>query len=98
MCGGALAAGARAAGAHAAGPSISGGDPWGPLGRQTAVTRWRTLDESHVLSGLCPYTHPLALGGKTSGHMVSPVLAQIRKMKLGEVIISWYSTWDFKLR
>lgn len=53
---------------------------------------------SHVLSGLCPYTHPLALGVKTPGHMVSPVLAQIRKMKLGEVIICWYSTWDFKLR
>ena len=49
---GTLAAGALAAGAHAAGPSISGGDPWGPLGRQTAVTRWRTLDESHLLSGL----------------------------------------------
>ena len=64
----------------------------------TPVLSSTTLLCSHVLSGLCPYTHPLALGGKTPGHMMAPVLAQIRKMKLGEVIISWHSTWDFKLR
>lgn len=52
LAAGTLTPGTHAAGARAAGPSISGGDPWGPLGRQTAVTRWRTLDESHVLSGL----------------------------------------------
>lgn len=56
-----------------------------------------TLLCSHVLSGICPFTHPLALGVKTHRHVVSPVLAQIRKRKLGEVIISWHSTWDFKL-
>ena len=25
----------------------------------------------HMLSGLCPYTHPLALGVKTHRHVVS---------------------------
>ena len=47
--------------------------------------------ESHfsggtVLSGLCPYTHPLALAVKIPGHLVSPALAQMRKLKRGEVI------------
>lgn len=32
--------------------SLEGPAPWGSLGGQMAVTWWRTLDESHVLSDL----------------------------------------------
>lgn len=44
MCGGTLASWSQ----H----PLEGLAPWGSLGRQTALTQWRTLDESHVLSDL----------------------------------------------